>query len=349
VQSSQNIKSILLIKFKNIGDVLLMTPAIHTLRIRYPAAKITAMVNDYTADLLNRNPDVDQIITLDRNRCKKGLLFSKLLYELHLIRKIRALKPNLVIDFTSGDRAARYALLSGAPKKIGYHLNRGKFSWKNLVYTEKVERPCGSTHQVIKDLRLVGVTSSEIKDYPLHLWHQDKDLDWARNFWQPNKIKVHIHPVARWLYKCWHDERMAELVDRLIVNGADVVLTCGPEENEIKRAKSIVQKCKSSPRSLFGDISLSQLAAISKTADLFVGVDTAPMHIAAATGTPIIALFGPTGIDWHPWSMSAIILRKPCPDKHLREQIGDESSLIEVTLDEVWRECGKILYPKLKT
>ncbi len=321
-----------------------MTPAIHALRIRYPAAKITAMVNDYTAEMLKGNPDVDQIITLDRNCCKKGSIFRKLLYELYLIRKLRAQKLDLAIDFTSGDRAARYALLSGAKKKIAYHLNWGKFSWKNLAYTEMVERPCSSTHQVIKDLQLVGVTSPEIKGYPLHFWHQDQDLDWAQNFWQPNKRKVHIHPVARWLYKCWHDDRMAELVDRLIANGADVVLTCGPEENEIKRAKSVVQKCKSSPRCLFGNISLSQLAAISKTADLFVGVDTAPMHIAAATGTPMIALFGPTGIDWHPWSMTATILRKPCPNKHLREQIGDESSLIEVALDEVWRECLNRLF-----
>jgi heptosyltransferase-3 len=131
---------------------------------------------------------------------------------------------------------------------------------------------------------------------------------------------VHVHPASRWAFKCWPAERVAALCDALAARGLPIVLTSAPDANEMAliaavqaaRARSAV----TCPRSgvpgtqsepaptldLSGQLSLKELAALAARARLFVGVDSAPMHIAAAMGTPTVGIFGPSGDrEWGPW------------------------------------------------
>jgi heptosyltransferase-3 len=123
---------------------------------------------------------------------------------------------------------------------------------------------------------------------------------------------VHIHPTSRWLFKCWRDEGMARVIDRLEETGkVKVVLTGGNEERERKKIEAILACCKTRPINLSGKITLKQLAALSQRSLFFIGVDTAPMHIAAAVGTPVIALFGPSGeFHWGPWGDGHVVIKK---------------------------------------
>jgi ADP-heptose:LPS heptosyltransferase len=139
---------------------------------------------------------------------------------------------------------------------------------------------------------------------------------WARKELEPLRPAkiVHVHPVARWLRKCWNDDSMARVIDWLqLERGARVVVTTGPIPRERERAQSIVGRCKTRPLFFDGTCTLTQLGAITAESDCFLGVDTAPMHIAAAVGKPVIALFGPTGADeWRPWRARGKTLRHPC-------------------------------------
>lgn len=338
----QRVRSILVTKFKNIGDVLLLTPALEVLRKSFPHATISVFVNDFTADMLRGNEHIDNLLILDRKKVK-GKLLKGLLYEWHIIRKIRALKPDLLIDCTGGDRSARYALFSGASIRIAY---QAKAFWKRWSYNRTLTLESTEYHQVLRDLDLVyALVGSKNASPELHLTIDPEDNAWAREQMDslPHAKTVHIHPVARWLYKCWHDDRMACVIDWLQQEKAcNVIVTCGPEAKEIARAEHILSLCKHKPTAFLGTITLKQLAAISSNSHVFLGVDTAPMHMAAATKVPMIALFGPTGVDWHPWSEQATVLRGTC-HRNLREAIGDASSLIDVEVDAVKAQIEKHL------
>jgi heptosyltransferase-3 len=120
----------------------------------------------------------------------------------------------------------------------------------------------------------------------------------------PGEGFIHLHPASRWRFKCWTVERTAELIDRLHANGERVVLTAAPDPGEVRLAAAIQDRCASMPANLAGKLSMKMVAALAARAKLFVGVDSAPMHIAAAMGTPVVALFGPSGeMEWAPWGV----------------------------------------------
>jgi len=114
-----------------------------------------------------------------------------------------------------------------------------------------------------------------------------------------------IHPASRWLFKTWPAERTAQLIDRLAADGQRVVLTCGPAEAELALVRRIRALASADVVDLGGQLGLKDLAALIARARMFIGVDSAPMHIAAAVGTPVVALFGPSGdIEWGPWNVA---------------------------------------------
>jgi len=139
---------------------------------------------------------------------------------------------------------------------------------------------------------------------------------WARKELAPLRPArvVHVHPVSRWLWKCWGNEAMAEVIDWLQTGrNVRVVVTTGPVEQELKRAREIVRLCRTQPLFYEGNLSLGQIAALSAESDGYFGVDTAPMHMAAAVGVPVVALFGPTNpTNWGPWTPLAHVLSKHC-------------------------------------
>lgn len=119
-----------------------------------------------------------------------------------------------------------------------------------------------------------------------------------------------IQPTSRWLYKCWDDAKMAQLIDGLASSRLPVVLTAGPDKHEQEMVAHIISLCRGvKPVNLAGQLSLAQLAAVIDGARLFIGVDSAPMHMAAALNTPCVALFGPTKLQrWRPWSEKSTVL-----------------------------------------
>jgi len=139
---------------------------------------------------------------------------------------------------------------------------------------------------------------------------------WAREQLAPLRPArvVHVHPVSRWLWKCWDNDRMAAVIDWLQTErGARVVVTSGPATRERDTARAIVALCRTAPLFFDGTLSLAQTAAISAESDGYFGVDTAPMHMAAAVGVPVVALFGPTHPkNWGPWTPLGRVLSKRC-------------------------------------
>jgi heptosyltransferase-3 len=125
---------------------------------------------------------------------------------------------------------------------------------------------------------------------------------------------VHIHPTSRWLFKCWSEQNMTALIGQLQQRGETVVVTAAPDEREQAMVRTILAPLAQPVIDLSGQLSLKQLAALTARARLFIGVDSAPMHIAAAMQTPAVALFGPSGeIEWGPWQVAHRVITSDHP------------------------------------
>ncbi len=302
----KDIRKILVIKLKHIGDVLLAVPAIRALKKNFPDAEVSALVNSGTEEMLTLNPLLGRVMTFDRHTLKLPLA-KRAAGELGFIKRLRRERFDMTVDLTSGDRPSLIGFLSGARYRLGYDPGKKGFKGKRLLYTHLAAQPDGSLHTVLRDLRLVeefGITANGLA---VDIYTSAKDDTFVEALLKGRGIEkggpyAHIHPASRWLFKCWTDDGMAYVIDRLESAGIRTVLTSGPEAQEVKKVKAIVSKAKGAPIDLSGRLSLKQLASLSRRALFFFGVDTAPMHIAAATNAKVIAIFGPSGsFNWGPW------------------------------------------------
>jgi len=315
-----DVKNILIIKLRNIGDVLLTVPAIQAIKRNFPHARLSVLVNKGTEEMISGNPYVDDVIVYDR-KIKNMPPVKRISKEVEFARYLRSRGFDMVVDLTGGDRSAFYSLLSGAKYRIGYISRKNGFMWKSRIYTHKGNKFKGRSHMVIQNLHLVRQFGIDTDDITVNISFSRNDEEFVEKILyergiDPSDSFVHIHPVSRWLFKCWKDEYMAKIIDFCEKDmGIRVVLTSGTDE--IHKIKSILNHVKSSPVDLSGKLTLKHLAALSKRASLFFGIDSAPMHIAAAMGTPVIALFGPTGVfDWGPWDNTAQVSPTPYPGKN---------------------------------
>lgn len=294
-----NPSKILIIKFRNIGDVLLITPLISNLKNLFPNAQIDIALNSGTEEMVTLNPEVDNIIIYDRKKIKSFSFFKKIWAEIKFIFNIRANKYDLVINTTKGDRGAQIALLSGAKTKIGYQSNKNWFL--KDVFTVHLPQQ-EFRHTIECNLDALRVLNLPIQNKKVSIFWDIKDEEFIATL-LPKQDFIHIHPVSRWMFKCINDETMAHIID-FCKNELqkEVVLTASSDKFEVQRIDSIVQKCITTPINLTGKLTLKQTAALNKKAKCFIGVDTAIMHISAANNIPVLAFFGPSGADhWGPW------------------------------------------------
>jgi heptosyltransferase-3 len=341
----QNIGRLAVFKMRNIGDVLMITPALRALRESFPGAHITVVVNAGTEAMLANNPDVDEVLVFNRDEAK-GSVGASLLYELGFVRQLRRRHFDLTIGFTDGDRAAWYSLFCGARYRVGSaHRSWGRFDPRRLIYNYPAPSSAPKMHEVERHfwiLEKAGVKLRSPRPGALRLVVPDDLKEWAAMELLPLRPAriIHVHAVSRWLWKCWGNESMAEIIDWLETErDVRVVMTTGPVERERDRAREILDLCRTRPRFYDGTLSLGQIAALSAQANGYFGVDTAPMHMAAAVGIPVIALFGPTGPRaWRPWSAKSQVLSSPCLCNRLEEQVCDWSKvracLAAITVDE---------------
>jgi heptosyltransferase-3 len=318
----ENVWNIAVFKFRNIGDVLLMTPALRAIRHAFPRARIVAIVNSVTDAMLEGNPHVDEVIAYGRGVQHFGPL-RQAAYEAAFAWDLRKRGFDLTIDLSMSDRAVWCSLASSPRYSVSFlHHTWGPRNWRRFAFTHAMPYPENISHEVEKQLQLLAQFGIRTTDDSLVLRVKGEDRAWAKALIEPfclgGRPVVHVHPVSRWLFKCWHDDRMAAVIDWLEEEcRCRVIVTSSANERELTRSQAILRRCRTSPIFLPGTTSLGQLAALSQASDCFFGVDTAPMHMAGAVGTPVVALFGPShSASWAPWSARAVVLQKIFPHEY---------------------------------
>lgn len=334
-------RKILLIRLRRAGDVIMTTPALAVLKKAFPGASLSYLVEEPFARLVEGNPAVDEVI---RTGEKEGLGEF-----LRLVRRVRRKKFDVLVDFHGGPRASWLTLLSGARVKVGYRIKH-----KSFIYGLRVPRAPekGHVHSVLNHVNLVkalGLESGEIP--PLVLPRATpEEAERVRTFLKERgfdglKIVV-IHVGAGNRFRDWGQANWSALAARLAgVEGLRLVLAGGPED--AARAEAVAAAAGGKGAAAAGTLNYVELREVIARSVLFVGPDSGPMHVAASTSTPIVALFGPTLPEvFAPWRSGAKVLERDLDCRPCRQRKclpGDFRCLQETTPDEVFRACLDIL------
>lgn len=281
-------EKILAIKFKYLGDVVVMVPALRALRAKFPDARLHVLVAAEAAPLLDGLPWIDRIWALPRTRGKLRITDS-----LPVIRQLRAEAYDRSVDFVGNDRGATLSRLVGAKERLGVQPQAGG-KIRRMCYTATIEELDTTRHEAVRDY------------YVLTPWDVPPPTDWRAEVAQPAtsadtcRAKVVCHLSTSQRKKEWPLSSWQVVVQNLAAAGQEVIISSGPSEREqtlLTELGSSFPMIKKLPLSDSLEGFMAQLAG----AKLFISPDTAPLHIASGLGIPTIGLFGPTSPErWAP-------------------------------------------------
>ena len=329
-----DVQRTLVIKLRHHGDVLLTSPVFQVLKNHAPHMEIDALVYEDTREMLTQHPAISQVFTIDRAWKEMGLI-TQVTREASLLRQLRMRRYDLVLHLTEHPRGAwltrllrpRFAV---AQRAVG--INEGRDSrWWKTSFTHTYPTPRATFRHTVESnldaLRRIGVQPERAEKklvlVPGEAAERKVDALMATHGIS-NKRFIHIHPTSRWFFKTWPAARFAELILELGRSGQRVVLTAAPTTDEREMIAAIKTQLKAPVVDLTGALSLKELAALTARARAFVGVDSAPMHIAAAMQTPTVALFGPSGeAHWGPWGVVHRIVSSQDP-RHTCRPCGND-------------------------
>jgi lipopolysaccharide heptosyltransferase III len=312
-------RTILVISLRFMGDVLLTTPLIRSLRAAYPLAAIDALVFAGTEGVLEGNTDLRQVLATERGE------------PLALWRRLWR-KYDLAVVAETADRPHVCGLLA-APRRVGLlPPERGKAWWKQLSLSASVVSPPDQARPVGYRLlaQAMGIAwQPEIvaptAQMPAIAWRDVLGFDMARERYAALQL------APRFRYKRWHLAGWHALMQWLRTEGLRIVITGGPGEDERTYVREVLAGCDVPVVDLVGRLRFAQTADLLRGAALFVGPDTATTHLAAAGGTPTVALFGPTDPRlWGPLPASG--LERPYEKVVALQRRGNVSLLQEPSL-----------------
>jgi 3-deoxy-D-manno-octulosonic-acid transferase/heptosyltransferase-1 len=346
--------NILIVKMSAIGDVIHTLPALNALRAHFPEAHIAWLVEEAAAPLVMGHEALDRVLVSRRKKWIKGLLESVDLSNIkeasRFIRQLRDTRYDLVLDFQSLLKSGVLVGLLRGQRKVGFDQGMEHMEKSHLFLNEPVPPVDMDMHALLRGMALLeslGIKNSEIA-YNLPI--QKKDREAASELIgegagvRKDRPFIVIHPVAKWETKLWSNERFSELADRLVEKyDAEVAFTGSHLDRPV--VYDIRAHMISRSTNLAGETTLKILAALYEKADAVISTDTGPMHLAAAVGTTVVALFGPTA-PWRtgPFGSGHQVVRadlecSPC----FKRQCETKACMKQISVGAVMDGVGKIL------
>jgi ADP-heptose:LPS heptosyltransferase len=291
---------ILLVRLREIGDVVFTTPPVAALRRRFPDAFIAYVVEPHAAPIVRNHPALDEVIVAPRASGIRGPF-----RDVALGRALRARRFDVAIDFHGGPRASLLTWLSGARRRVGYEIP-GR-AW---MYTERVSRPrvLRARHSVENQwdlLRPLGIAPPDREADPVSMAIDDgaiesvaRKLSVAGVNQSCSVVVMHVsagNPFRRWPL----DHFAAVAVALARAPQRRIVITSGPSEHDAAagvaaRARGALEADAASRILEIGELSLAELRALFDRTAVYIGGDSGPLHVASTTGVPIVGLYGPT-------------------------------------------------------
>lgn len=302
---------ILVIKLRHHGDVLLSAPVLSALRRIAPQSEIDALVYADTGPLIAGHPALAHLHAIDRD-WKRLPVLERARAEWRLFHALWRRNFDLIVHLSVHNRGAWLVRLlrprwSVAPKRSG-SASIWHHTFSNL-YAAQSSPDRHTVESNLDALRALGLEVIEadrrVELVPGPEAETRADTMLAALGLSHRRF-VHCHPASRWGFKVWPAEKVAAMCDALAGEGWPIVLTAAPDPRERALVAAVCAATRHPVHDLSGQFSLRELAALIARARLFVGVDSAPMHIAAAMDTPTVGIFGPSGDrEWGPWDWRA--------------------------------------------
>jgi heptosyltransferase-3 len=302
-------KRILVIKLKQPGDVLVSTPVIAALKEAWPGCHLTYLVPKGTEDMVSGHPGLDGLMVVDR----RGTTWAQ---TWRFLRELRQGRFDLVLELSGGDRGAIYSFLTGAKERLGFERPRQPFWQRRVCFTRLLPRPPVTMHMVNQNLEAVRALGLNPASPRLQFfWDRQVEQrvqELLARYDLADRPFVVMHPGAGWRFKCWTPAGYARVMEFFQAEwGLPTVLTGSRAAHEQELLAAIHQECRVTPIDLAGRLSLKELGALIAKARLFFGMDSAPMHLAAAVNTPVVAIFGPSGVfNWGPWGEGHLVIHQ---------------------------------------
>jgi len=341
-------KKILIIKPSSLGDIIHALPVATAISRQIPGAVIDWVVRPEYAEILQAHPSIRRIFFFDRRKWARSSRMLQTLPEIiGLIRSIRQERYDAVLDLQGLFRSGLLSFLSGSKLRLGFE-NAREFS--TVFYSRKVKVPNEGIHAIDRYqlfLREMGIASPKL-DYGLNL--PGEAVGFVEKLLVEEGIRsgrplIALNPNARWETKKWIDERWQKLAGRLVTElQAEVIFAGG--QAEAKECESLATGAGELVHNLAGKTTILQLAVLLKKSSLLVTCDSGPMHLAAAVGTKVLALFGPTDpVRTGPYGSKNRVLQKdmdcsPCLRRSCPERT--HACMEAITVDEVLQEVVKL-------
>ncbi|MCK9376871.1 MAG: lipopolysaccharide heptosyltransferase I [Syntrophobacterales bacterium] len=331
---------LLLVKLSSFGDVLHALPTLEALRAAHPGAQITWLVEAAYAPLLAGHPALDEVWLAPRLHPGELLTGDNPTRLRTLLRQLRAQPFDLVVDVQGLLKSAVWVALAKSSRKVGYDRTR-ELSY--LALTERVPPFDPEAHAVRRYLNLAHYLGAPPAPLRFRLGLDAAADTRALLPATDDRPLAVLHPGARWATKLWPAASWATLATHLHGRGLRVAITGSAADQEL--ATDIIEQSQTPIINLAGRTSLAELAAVLRRARLAVTTDTGAMHLAAALGTPLVALFGPTA-PWRtgPFGQGHQVVRldlacSPC----FKRRCPAPRCLSDLTPDLVAAACEKIL------
>lgn len=335
------VRKVLLVRLRSIGDTVLATPSVAALKRFLPHVQVDILVEDWVAPVLDHHPHIDNVVVLER-----GGLMSRA----RLARELRATNYDVVYNLHGGTTATFLTRATGARHRVGF---------KSYQYAQLHNHQAPSplllwgqqkTHSVEQQLALLGWTSVPVTDRPRAVLGIGPQAAEAINHrlaeigLADRKIAL-IHPAAAFATKQWAVENFARVVEYLAERGFASVAVAAPHEQALLETLSE----SSSVPLVTMDLSLPEVTALARRAEVFVGNDSGIAHIAAAVGTRSIVVFGSSNrAHWRPWNSApaeVVFEEMPCQPCHgyFCEKFAQPECILRVPVTAVTAAIDRVL------
>jgi predicted lipopolysaccharide heptosyltransferase III len=335
------VRKVLLVRLRSIGDTVLATPSAFALKRFLPNAVVDILVEDWVAPLLANHPHIDNVVVIERG----GFVTRA-----RVAREVRAANYDVVYNLHGGTTATLLTRATGARHRVGF---------ENYQYAQLHNHQAPSplllwqqqkTHSVEQQLALLGWTGVPVTDRPrteLGIAPEPAAAVEQRLVaagLQDQKIAL-IHPAAAFATKQWATENFARVAEFLIERGFATVAIAAPHEGALLETL----RSTSSAKIVTFDLSLPEVTALAARSQLFVGNDSGIAHIAAAVGTPAVVIFGSSNIThWRPWSSApaeVVFEEMPCQPCHgyFCEKFAQPECILRVPVTRVTAAIDRLL------
>ncbi|HEX8890487.1 MAG TPA: glycosyltransferase family 9 protein [Pyrinomonadaceae bacterium] len=310
----REVRRVLVVRLRSIGDTVLATPSLYALRRFLPGAQIDVLLESWVAPVLEGFEAVDNIITVER-----GSTASRA----RVVRHLRAARYDVAYNLHGGTTATLLTRASGARHRVGYSSYQYSRLFNHTAPPATEIWGEAKTHSVEQQLALLGWTGVPVSDRPATRLAVTEGASSSVSeklraaLVDEAKPIALIHPAAAFDTKQWATENFARVIENLAARGFECVAISAANESQVVAA--LIENSKARLPA-FTDLTLPEVTALAARARLFVGNDSGIAHMAAAVRTPSVIIFGSSNVaHWRPWTQApALVVREelpcqPCP------------------------------------